>query len=85
VLGYAAGVVDIVDGAAAALNGLRHPLAARETTLVPELEREADEGMSLGVEERSDGRRAASARHGDSDGVIRHVKAPPFPLLMING
>lgn len=55
VLGYVAGVVDVVDGAAAALYAFGHAFAASEAALVPELEGEADEGMSLGVEKRSDG------------------------------
>src|SRR5581483_5848673 len=41
VLGDAAGVVDIVNGAAAALHGLGHALAASEAALVPELQGEA--------------------------------------------
>ncbi len=60
VLGDVAGVVDVVDGAAAALDGLGHGLAVRgaatgEATLVPELEGEADEGVALGVQECGDG------------------------------
>ena len=55
-LGYATGVVYVVDGAAAALDGLGHAFAAGEAALVPELEGEADEGVSLGVQERGYGR-----------------------------
>ena len=43
VLGDAAGVVDIIDRAAAALHLLGHAFLAGETALVPELQREADE------------------------------------------
>ena len=42
-LGYAAGVVDVVDGAAAALDGFGHALVSGEAALIPELEGEADE------------------------------------------
>ena len=43
-LGYVAGVVDVVDAAAAALNGLGHAFVSGEAALVPELEGEADDG-----------------------------------------
>jgi hypothetical protein len=73
VLGYAARIVDVVDGAATALHGFRHALTAGEAALVPELEGEADEGMSLGVKQRGDGRRVDAAGHGHGDGVwLRH-------------
>jgi len=77
VLGYVAGVVDVVDGAAAALrNGFGQALASvigGEAALVPELEGEADEGMSLGVQKRGDGGGIDAAGHGYCDGVLlRH-------------
>ena len=68
-LGYSAGVVDVVDGAAAALDGLGHALVAGEAALVPELEGEADESVALGTEERGDGGGVDSAGHGYGDGL----------------
>ncbi len=73
VFGYVAGVVDVVYGTAAALDGGGHAFAAGEAALVPELEGEADEGMALGVEECGDGGGVDSSGHGDGDGVLlRH-------------
>ena len=77
VLGYVAGIVDVVDGATAALgDGFRHTLAGvigGKAALVPELEGEADEGVSLGVEERGDGGGVDATRHGYGNGVLlRH-------------
>ena len=46
-LGYVACVVDVVDGAAAALDGFGHAFVSGEAALVPELEGEADEGVAL--------------------------------------
>ena len=46
-LGYVAGVVDVVDGAAAALDGFGHALVSGEAALVPELEGEADDRVAL--------------------------------------
>ncbi len=56
VLGDAARVVYVVDGTAAALHRFGHALAAGEAALIPELQREPDDGVSLGVEHRGDGR-----------------------------
>ena len=70
VLGDAAGVVDVVDGAAAALDGFGHAFAAGEAALVPELQGKADEVVALGVEQRGDGGGVDSAGHGHGDGVI---------------
>ena len=52
--GDMAGVVDVVDGAAASLDGFGHALMPGETALVPKLKREADNVVALGVEQRSD-------------------------------
>ncbi len=49
VLGDAAGVVDVIDGAAAALHLLGHAFLAGEAALVPELQGEADELVALGL------------------------------------
>jgi hypothetical protein len=72
VLGDVASVVDVVDGATAALHGFGHSLAARETALVPELQCEADERMTLSVQQRSDGRRIDPTRHCDRNRVSLH-------------
>ena len=77
VLGDVAGVVDVVDGATAALgDGLGEAevgVVGGEAALVPELEGEADEGVSLGVEERGDGGGVDATRHGYGNGVLlRH-------------
>ncbi len=75
-LGYAAGVVDVVDGAAAALDGFGHALVSGEAALVPELEGEADEGVALGAQQRGDGGGVDSSGHGYGDrvvGLLRHL------------
>jgi hypothetical protein len=72
-LGYAAGVVDVVDGAAASLDGLGHAFVAGEAALVPELEGEADEVMALGAQECRDGGGVYASGHGYGDGFwLRH-------------
>jgi hypothetical protein len=70
VLGDAAGVVDVVEGAAASGDLLGHALPAGQTALVPELESEADELVALGAQHGRDGRRVDSAGHGYGDGVV---------------
>ena len=70
VLGDAAGVVDVVDRAAAALHLLGHALLAGETALVPELHGEADELVALGLEHGRHGRGVDSAGHGYGDRVV---------------
>ena len=69
-LGYVAGVVDVVDGAAAALDGFGHALVSGEAALVPELEGEADEVVALGAQEGGDGGGVDSSGHGDRDRVV---------------
>jgi hypothetical protein len=64
-----AGVVDVVDAAAAALDGLGHALVAGEAALVPELEGEADEGVALGAQECGDCGGVDSSGHGYGDGL----------------
>jgi hypothetical protein len=68
-LGYVAGVVDVVDAAAASLDGLGHAFVSGEAALVPELEGEADEGVALGAEKCGDGGGVDSSGHGDGDGL----------------
>lgn len=79
VLGYMTRVVDVVDGAAAALrDGFGQTLASvicGKAALVPELEGEADEGMSLGVQKGGDGGGIDAAGHGYCDGVLLRHKA----------
>ena len=68
-LGYVACVVDVVDGAAAALDGLGHAFVSGEAALVPELEGEADDGVALGAQECGDGGGVDSSGHGYGDGL----------------
>ncbi len=68
-LGYAAGVVDIIYRTASALYGLGHAFVSGEAALVPELEGEADELVALRLEERGDRGGVDSAGHGYGDGL----------------
>jgi hypothetical protein len=69
-LGYVAGVVDIIDRAAAALHGLGHSLVTGEAALVPELEGEADEVVALRAQERGYGGGVNASGHGYRDRVV---------------
>ena len=72
--GYAAGVVNVVVGAAAMLGGAVI-LELREAALVPELHGEADDGLGAIVEDGGDGGAVHAAAHGDRDGVgSRHSR-----------
>src|SRR5258708_837099 len=68
-LSHTAGVVDIVERAAASLDRLRHALAASKTALVPELHGQADDVVSVGAQHGRNGGRIHTARHGDRDCV----------------
>jgi hypothetical protein len=68
-LGYVACVVDVVDAAAAALDGFGHAFVSGETALVPELEGETDEGVALSAQECGDGGGIDSSGHGYGDGL----------------
>jgi len=70
-LGYVACVVDVVDGAAAALDGLGHAWMAGEAALVPELEGEADEVVALRAQEGGYGGGVDASGHGYRDRVVR--------------
>ena len=59
--GNAAGVVDVIERTAAPGDLLRHALAAREPTLVPELHGQADNFMALRAEHGRDGGRIDTA------------------------
>jgi hypothetical protein len=81
VFGDASRVVDVVDGATAALDGLGHGVtvggaAAGETALIPELQREADKRMSLGMQKRCYSRRVDAAGHGHGDDIFLQAKPP---------
>ena len=54
-LGHPARIVHVVDRAAAPLDLLRHALVAGEATLVPELQRQADQLVTLGTQHRRHG------------------------------
>jgi hypothetical protein len=69
VLGDAAGVVDIVERAAASLHGLRHAFVTGEASLVPELHGQADDGVSLGAKHGRDGGGIYTARHSYGNGL----------------
>src|ERR1700730_16707968 len=55
VLGHAAGIVDVVERAAAAGYLLGHALVSGEAALVPELHGEADDVVSLGTQHGRNG------------------------------
>ena len=69
-LGYVAGVVDVVDGAAAALDCFGHAFVTGEAALVPELEGEADDLVTLRAQECGDCGGIDSSGHGDCDRVV---------------
>jgi len=66
VLGYALGVVDVVERAAAVLGGAV-ALEFRETALIPELHGEADDGVVLLEEDGGYRGGIDTARHGYGD------------------
>ena len=80
-LGYVACVVDVVDGAAAALDGFGHAFVSGEAALVPELEGEADDLVSLGAQECGDGGGVDSSGHGYGDGFALGLWAVGILLL----
>ena len=69
-LGDAPGVVDVVDGAAAALHAFGHALVPGKAALVPQLQREANELVTLGVQQRGNRRGVDATGHGYSDRVV---------------
>ncbi len=69
VLGDAAGVVNIVERAAAAGYLLGHALVSGEAALVPELHSQADDVVSFGAQHGRDGGGIDSARHGYGYGL----------------
>lgn len=85
-LGDAASVVDVIHGAAAALrNGFgkaKAGVVGRQTALVPKLEGETHDGISLGMQERCDGRRVDAAGHGYGYGALLRHKPLTFLLLL---
>jgi len=74
--GDAAGVVDVVDGAATALDLFGHAVVSSEPALVPELEGEADEVVPLRAQEGGDGGGVDASGHGYGDGLwMRHARS----------
>src|SRR5207302_7086260 len=63
-LSHAAGVVDVVERAAASLHRLGHTLATGESALVPKLHRQTDEAVTLCAQHGRDGGGVHTARHG---------------------
>src|SRR5215471_6637178 len=49
-LSHTAGIVDVVERAAATVNRFRHALASSQPPLVPELHRQADDVVPLGTQ-----------------------------------
>src|SRR5271163_1612297 len=88
VLGDAARVIHVVDGAATSASLLRHALFAGKAALVPELHGESDELVALGLEHGGDGRGVDSAGHGYCNRVVdgglhdfgRGTPPPGFPV-----
>ena len=78
-LGDAAGVVDVLAGAAGAL-------AVRRGAVVVELKRDADDVITLGLQQRSRHRRVDTAGHGDDDtgfgGAAVEIEAVTHGLLL---
>ena len=68
-LGDAAGVVDIVEGAAAPSGAGGDAGLSGEAVLIPKLEGEADDVRSLSAEHGGDGGGIDTAGHGDGDGL----------------
>src|ERR1700683_3727136 len=74
VLSHAAGVVNIVERAAAAGYLLGHALVPGQPALVPKLHGQADDVVPLGAQHARDRGGIDSARHGYGDGLgIWHV------------
>src|SRR6185437_206145 len=69
VLGHGARVVDILNGAAAPLDVLRHALATGEPALVPELHGQANHVVAFGAQHGRDGGGIDTARHGYGNGL----------------
>ncbi len=71
VLGHAARVVDVVERAAAAgLGGVGNAVLAGQAGLVPELQGEADNIVTVLGEDRRDRRGVDSSGHGNGDGFV---------------
>ena len=77
----AAGVVNVVERAAASLHGLGHALAPGQAALVPKLHGQADDIVPLGAQHGRDGGGIHTARHGYGDGFPSiQLLASPTPL-----
>src|SRR5579872_5728868 len=72
-LGYVAGVVDIIDGAATAAAALGGNLG--KAPLVPELHGESDDVVALAREQAGNGGAVDTAAHGYRYCVLRHGRA----------
>src|SRR6202790_1697138 len=74
VLGHAARVINIIEGAAAARDLLGHALVSGQTALVPKLHGQADDVVPFRAQHGRDGGGIDSARHGYGDRLlIGHV------------
>jgi hypothetical protein len=73
-LGHTARVVHIVDGAAASVDRFGHAVVTGKPPLVPQLQRESHNRVTLLTQHGRDGGRIHTARHGYGDGLrIRHL------------
>ena len=69
-LGYPPGIVDIIQGAAAANRGLGHAFPAGQTALVPQLQGEPYDAVALGGQQGGYRGGIDSTRHGDGNGLF---------------
>src|SRR5947209_1904666 len=76
VLGDTAGIVNVIDGAAASLHLLRHSLMARQAALVPELHGQPHHVITLGAQHGRDGGRIHTAGHSYGNGLSWHESVP---------
>src|ERR1017187_2241578 len=68
--GHVTGIVHIIDGTAAPLHCLGHAFVTGQSSLVPELQGEANDLVAAFTEHGRNGRRIDTARHGYSNGLV---------------
>src|SRR5258707_137528 len=79
-LGDTARVVDVVERAAAPLDGFGHAFVTGEAALVPELHGEPNHAVAVSAQHGCDGRRVDSSGHGYGNGSVRHQLQFSVPL-----
>ena len=80
VLGHAARVIHVVNGAAAALHLLRHAFVSGKAALVPQLHRQAHHVVPFSAQHGRNGGRIHTAGHGYGNGLSGHN----WPVLIID-